>query len=152
MRLRKWILLVEDEYMEVQDLTEVLRDRFPSFEIETIETECEFRTALDRIAASPPAAAVIDLMLPWQEPTPDDSRVPMPLDVAEEGGERAGLRCQRLMAERVGTGKVPVILYSHLPEKILDEILGSLNIGITCLGKSSDYMELIVKLQEILHQ
>lgn len=147
MKQGKWILLVEDEYLEVMDMAEALRSEFPHLRVEAVCTESEFRASLDRLAADPPMVVIIDMMLPWQTPVPDDERIPAPPEVAEEGAVRAGLRCQNMMAKRFETRNIPVILYSHLTEKTLSEHLGVLPDKVTYLGKNNEYEELIALLR-----
>jgi len=104
------ILLVEDDYLQADAVLPVLRKEFPDIRVDIIKTEQEFRQRLEEILAAPPDLVIMDVMIRWTKPSPKFD--PPPSDVTEGGRFRAGLRCERLLAER--NPEIPVILYSVL--------------------------------------
>jgi len=103
------IVLVED--FEQDWMIKHLEETF-EVRVRLIKTESEFRGQLDQIDLNPPQAFIIDMILPWTEPAPGQPRAPK--DVKAGGKERAGFRCQRLLAERESTRAIPVIFFSRI--------------------------------------
>lgn len=137
----KRILVVEDDYQQAQWLLGDLKRKYKTAP-ELIMTEHQFRKRLDKIEKEPPwDVAIIDIMLPWTEPHPEQE--PMPEDIKKDGKYRAGFRCQTLLAEKQETKDLPVILYSMLDEKALHTELGDLPDHIVFLPKRSKTDKLI---------
>jgi CheY-like chemotaxis protein len=99
------ILIVED----TREVADVLRTFFsrevPTAEIQIIDTESAFIRDFPAIVANPPALAVIDVMLRWDNS--GSQRVPTSGEFYE-----AGFRIVEALASRAGTKSVPVILTS----------------------------------------
>jgi CheY-like chemotaxis protein len=135
------ILVVEDDHLQAEVICPRLRDAFAGCNVELIRTESEFRSRLDTIAAAPPSVVVLDMMLRWADPRPGMPEPPE--DVVREGHNFAGLRCERLLAERESTRGIPVILYTVLEQIDLESILKRLSPSTKHLRKQSDLMPLI---------
>ena len=103
------ILLVEDDWIQEESMSGAIRDAFPEVVIESLCTELEFRNALDRIAADPPDLVIFDIMIRWTDPSPDLDESALP---AEFSRQDAGLRCHKLLIERVPHART--LLYSIL--------------------------------------
>src|SRR2546425_8168130 len=106
------ILVIEDDYLQADWIRQKLTEAMPNANIRLIATEAEFRSQFENIANQDPDVVVMDVMLRWADPSPD--LTPPPQDVREEGFYRAGLRCERMLAEDNRTSRVPVILYTVL--------------------------------------
>lgn len=139
------ILLVEDNYLQGQWLTEELR-RFFRTDPLWLKDESKFRAGLGEIEAMSPDVAVIDVMLKWADPDRDAPPVPAhPWDK-----HRAGLRCQEILAAGEKTKKIPIILYTVLSEADLRTKVPELPSDVSYLQKDSDPMPLIQRIQEVV--
>lgn len=109
-----YILLVEDDPLQVELIDEFLKDdsAFPDADVKRISTESEFRSKFEDIATNNPDIIILDIMLRWADPAPD-FQLP-PDEIAEEGFYRAGLRCEKLLGQDSRTNEIPVILYTIL--------------------------------------
>jgi CheY-like chemotaxis protein len=137
------ILLVEDNHFQADLITEKIRERFPMAEIERVRTESGFRSILDRLAARPPKIVIMDVMLRWADAGRDMPEAPA--DVEREGFYRAGLRCQKLLANQKQTAHLPVILYTVLESIDLKSELEEIpqEHSVTYLRKQSDVVPLL---------
>lgn len=106
---RKYILIVEDDPAQADDIASSVRQRFPRCEVTLVETESQFRDRLPEFALDLPAVAVIDVILAWTDP---DHERPRPSEVAAGGIRNAGLRCEQVLRNDPLTARVPVILYT----------------------------------------
>jgi CheY-like chemotaxis protein len=121
--MRKYIVLVEDDDMQATWVRERLSDE-PWLNDPRwlwIETEYEFRQKLPGLGADPPDLIIMDVMLNWAVATPDMADPPD--DVNEGGYVRAGLRCERMLAEFPPTRNIPVILFTILEHHNLKDEL-----------------------------
>lgn len=109
------ILLVEDDHLQSQFITEALGSEIPSGRIQVIDTEREFRARLEDISNNPPDVIILDVMLRWTDPSRD--REAAPTDVREGKFHRAGFRCQKLLERGERTKKIPTILISAVDLK-----------------------------------
>jgi hypothetical protein len=142
------IVVVEDDHMQEGPLEDSLQEAFTDAAVETLRTERQFRERLPGLVEHPPKAVVMDVMLRWDSPR-RDSPLP-PLDVAEGGYYRAGLRCAHLMAQEPALRGVPVLLYTILERSDLERDGQSLGVNVTYLRKSSDLGVLIRKIRELV--
>lgn len=137
------VLLVEDDYIQEDMITETLERTFTGIKVEKIRTEAEFYDGIDRIASKPPDVVVMDVMLRWTDPAPN---MPTPPDkVQQEGYPRAGLRCADMLAKRDETKNIPVILFTVLNREDLE--LPKTNNSILYVSKESDLDELINRVR-----
>jgi CheY-like chemotaxis protein len=130
------ILLVEDDYLQEEAIVVAIRKEFPQIQVEILNTELEFRQALDRIAAEPPDLIILDVMMRWTDPSPE--MVPQPDEVKEGKYYRAGIRCEKLLRTRPETKRIPVIFYSILELKDLGIDLPLVDGLVFYLPKGSD--------------
>ena len=121
------VMLVEDNSSEAADVVAYLMSGYPDLVVKQIATEREFRDRLDAIRQDPPDLFVMDIMLPWTEPSP--KMPPVPLDVQEGGFFFAGVRCLTLLANHPNTSAVPVILCTVMGLAEIENNLGGLPIG-----------------------
>lgn len=142
------IVVVEDDSVQAGLIREALHEEFPHAEFRQINTEFEFRSSLEELAADPPAAIVLDVMLRWADPAPDIP--PRPVDVEREGFSRAGLRCGRLLAEDPKMKTVPVILYTVLDRNLVEHGPGALPRAARYLQKGSDLGPLVEDIRRAI--
>lgn len=135
------LLLVEDDYLQMEWASDRLRDAFGAIEIETIRTESAFRSRVASLAADPVDLVVMDIMLPWAEPSPDMPSLPP--DVVQDGFFNAGLRCHRLLQENQQTRSIPVILYTALEKSDMPD-------GVALVQKDADYSTLVDQIRVTL--
>src|SRR5438876_10231917 len=102
------ILVVEDDHLQADWIHQNLRNAFPQVVLLHVSTEYEFRTRFEELAEEKLDAVLMDIMLRWADPPPDFSP-PLP-EIQEQGFYRAGLRCERLLAEDERTRDISVIL------------------------------------------
>lgn len=141
------ILLVEDDIIQSDLIREALGQEFPGGEVELIKTEHEFRSRLDAIAKRAPDIVIMDVMLRWTDPSPDQP--PSPVDVREEGHYRAGFRCRKLLSERELTKDVPVILYTVLDHADISHELQDISMGeVQYLRKESSATPLLRSIRK----
>jgi CheY-like chemotaxis protein len=118
------LLIVEDDKLQFDFIRNALQSSqtFSNAKITRIVTESEFQARFEEIANEKPDVIVMDIMLRWSDPE-KDMMFP-PENIGDEGFFRAGVRCERLLAEDVRTGDIPVVLYSVLEnEDFKDQIL-----------------------------
>lgn len=136
------VLLVEDDYVQEDTITEALERAFTGIKVDKIRTEAEFHEGIDRIARKPPDVVIMDVMLRWTDPAPD---MPIPPAVVQKDGyHRAGLRCADMLSERDATKNVPVILFTVLRREDL-ELPKTHN--ILYVSKESDLDELVSRIR-----
>jgi predicted nucleotide-binding protein len=135
------ILIVEDDYLQAELIQEGLNAAFPGVDISHIKTESAFRSRLKSIVDNPPDVVIMDMMIRWTDPLPD--LPPAPPEVREEGHYRAGLRCQRLLAQSEATAGIPIIIYSVLEREDLQEDLKGTPMNVMYLSKDFEFKALI---------
>src|SRR5580658_739117 len=106
------VLLEDDPDWESQARAALEWAFAETLQLELIETESQFVEELENGAfvRRPPDLFVIDVMLPWDIPGP--RMRPAPKGVSEDGFYRAGVRCQRRLAEISGLAQVPVVFWT----------------------------------------
>jgi len=134
------ILLVEDDWSQEDAIRSALTESFEGIEIGTISTESQFRESLDAIVADPPDLVIFDMMIRWADPSPD-------LDDSSEEYEvqTAGLRCQKLLAERAP--RVRTLFFSILEKK---EVGCDFPENVCYLPKGESAEPLLNKISKIL--
>lgn len=114
------ILIVEDDKLQFETIRKAISvsPYLGGAKVERIVTELEFREKFENIAAHNPTAILMDVMLKW---TTKNHWVAPPQEVDEQGFFRAGLRCERLLAQDERTREIPVIIYSVLGKEDLED-------------------------------
>lgn len=135
------ILIVEDDYLQSELLAVDLKEAIADAEISCVETESAFRSWLASVTNDMPDVVIMDVMLRWAFPSPDMPDAPP--DVRSEMHYRAGLRCQRLLAENAATAAIPVILYSVLEREDLRADLEATPGNVMYVSKNSDFKQLV---------
>jgi CheY-like chemotaxis protein len=107
------ILIVEDDYMDVESLQSGLRDKLDAT-VDVISTESEFCAKFDQVAGDPPDFVVLDVMLRWTDPTPDLNVEDIPAEVRRDGFYLAGVRCHTKLQSDPRTKNIPVAFYTTL--------------------------------------
>ncbi len=133
------ILLLEDQPLEAESITASLERAFSGVVLDRVRTELEFRSRLDAITKDPPDIFIVDMMLPWTSVS--EHMAEPPAEVMEGGYHRAGLRCQRLLAQQEETKDKTVIFYTVLERHDLD--LKDRSANVFHLRKESDHSALI---------
>jgi DNA-binding NarL/FixJ family response regulator len=87
------ILIVDDDFLELESIKTHLSEEFPNVVIQTIETESGFRRAIPALRASPPNLVILDMLLRWT-----DIKEEMPL----KGLEGGLLPCRYTMSGAIG--------------------------------------------------
>ena len=87
-------------------------------EVKRVVTELEFRNRFEEIATDNPSLILMDIMLRW---TNKHNLVEPPKDVEERGFYRAGLRCEKMLANDDRTNRIPIIIYSVLGKEDLED-------------------------------
>lgn len=142
------ILVVEDDHLQLRWVVSELQQEFPNAEINEIRTEYEFNTKLTKIAKSQPDIILMDIMLPWTEPSPEMPEAPY--EVEEQGFYRAGFRCQKLLNENEKTRDIPILLYTVLSKDDLKTEIDSLSPNVMHLQKSGHPKEIFAKINYML--
>ncbi|MFM9903640.1 MAG: hypothetical protein ACKVQJ_03605 [Pyrinomonadaceae bacterium] len=115
------ILIIEDDKLQFELIREIL-SKFSELEpldVVRIATEADFRSRLNEIAENNPDVIMLDIMLRWADPNPN-MQMP-PKDVVDNGFERAGIRCGKLLSNNPKSRNIPIIVYSVLEAEDLDE-------------------------------
>jgi CheY-like chemotaxis protein len=136
------ILLVEDDRRYAEILTRTLEKGLYAMRIRRVCTESEFYQLLPAIRSTPPDIIILDMMIRWQNPTPE-MRLP-PDDVKKDGYYRAGLRCFAKLQETAETNKIPVIFHSVIEHSEVQHELGPLPAHVLCLSKSPTSSEQLI--------
>jgi DNA-binding response OmpR family regulator len=134
-------VVVEDDHLQEGPLQDTLLTAFDAADVRTICTEEEFRAALPDIRQDVPDLVVMDVMLRWADPRPNQPQPPP--EVIAGGYYRAGLRCTRLLHEDVTLSTVPVILYTILELSDLERDGQRLPPNASYVGKTADLDTLI---------
>lgn len=140
------IVLVEDDYLQAEDIELSLSRAYGEVSVERIPTESAFRMRLPSLAANPPDIFIIDIMLRWTDPSPLMS--PSPED-ARGKNYRAGLRCRSLVESDHTLCKIPVVLYTVLEYSDLARELSNISGIVRHLRKEGDHEPLIERIQEL---
>ena len=143
-----YILIIEDDPLQATLMIESLREdsSLSKAKIERISTESQFRERFEEIANNPPDVITLDVMLRWADPSPDMK--PRLEDVKEEGIFKAGLRCEKLLADNIKTQHIPVILYTILSKEDLGKELPERE-NIVHLPKKPDLGSLIRAIRDL---
>jgi CheY-like chemotaxis protein len=113
-----YILIVEDDEPQfnlVKSGLERIR-ALSADRIERIATELEFQKKFDELAENKPDVIIMDVMLRWTNPMRE--MPPSPGDM-----DRAGIRCEKMLANNNKTKDIPVILYTVLSRDDLKDDL-----------------------------
>jgi hypothetical protein len=141
------LVLVEDDYWQVEEVSECLRDQVTRLELEIIRTESEFRGRFNEWVVVRPDIFVIDVMLRWANPEP---YLPAPpLAVAVGGAARGGLRCAQLVLGEERTREVPIVLYTVLDEVDLGGELAGMSGSVRFVRKEVDVGVLAAIVKEM---
>lgn len=108
-----YILIVEDDKLQYETIERSILEsnRLSKARLERVRTELEFHEKFEEIANDNPTVILMDIMLKW---TSKDRLVEPPPEVEEKGFYRAGLRCERMLANDKRTENIPVLIYSVL--------------------------------------
>jgi CheY-like chemotaxis protein len=135
------ILLVEDDWLYIEALSGALRGRWPDTEIQSYASEHAFRAGITTISSFRPNVALIDVVLRWTVPS---RTIPAPPpEVLDDGRFRAGIRCQQLLARNPATSSTPVILYTVLDRKDIQDDLRITGVPVVHIPKSSSMENLL---------
>jgi hypothetical protein len=139
------ILLIEDDRLQAQGIQSGLRDllhsEYPKLVFTTFFTESDFYAKFGELAAEGFALAIIDVMLPWADPSPE-MEVP-PREVVEGGFFRAGVRCRQKLQSDPRTSSIPAIIYT-----VMDEV--RLPAGLDVVPKGGDFAVLAERIRQLL--
>jgi hypothetical protein len=108
------ILLLEDDGIQTEEVTEAITAKFPQVTIAAIRTESEFRQEFEKIAADPPKVAILDRMVRWAAPS---RHMPEAEKEITRTPQKAGLRCAKMLQDDPRTAAVKIVLYSIFPKK-----------------------------------
>jgi CheY-like chemotaxis protein len=123
------VLILEDDSAMSEWLESAIHREMADLrpEIEVLETESEFvlkwLPEFDKGLREKPAVIVIDVMLRWTDPDPDQP--PRPPEVIDGGFMRAGLRCLDLIRKHTTLSRSRVVLFTNLSKENLESIGGN---------------------------
>jgi CheY-like chemotaxis protein len=138
------VLVIEDDYMQGEMISEQLRREFPEVLVDLVSTEYEFRSRFEDIATECPRIAIIDILLPWTRPGVGTPPGP---EVLKHGFFHAGLRCARMLTQDPRTRACPVIIHSVVDEHAVQDELRSLGPNVVFISKMmSDRLLKMVRL------
>ena len=114
-----YILVVEDDILQFETIERSIMEsnKLSKARLERVKTELEFHEKFEDIANDNPTVILMDIMLKW---TSKDRLVEPPKEVEEKGFYRAGLRCERMLANDKRTQNIPVFIYSVLGREDLE--------------------------------
>ncbi len=130
------ILLVEDDYLQADWITQGIQLEFPTSAVVRISTEQEFRSSFDNIVMNPPDVVIMGVMLRWTDPSPEMESPPS--EIRQDGFYRAGFRCTRLVLQDFRTRKIPIVLYTLMPFVDLEPALRDMPENVVYLSKDGD--------------
>ena len=142
------ILLVEDDYLQSELISEIISNNIKDVILKIISTEFEFRSRLEEIVLNPPNLIIMDIMLRWTDADPDMPEPPAQIE--KEGFYHAGFRCQRLLSEDTRTKNIPVLLYTILGKDDLENHLNNLPDNIVFFQKDIDTKAFIDEIKSLL--
>lgn len=142
------ILIVEDDWLQSENLISEISLRLPNSKITLLESELAFRQQIFSPEFEIPDIILLDIMLRWTNPSPNMSMPPS--DIKEEGFYNAGFRCQKLLSNDERLKHIPIILYSVLTKLDLENQLRSIPAGVTHFLKDNDIVSLINLIKKIL--
>jgi CheY-like chemotaxis protein len=146
MKLNPYILVVEDDHLQQGPLVDEISDAFPNSRVKSIYTEHEFRKQLTTLRTEVPDLVIMDVMLRWADPGPNNTEPPQ--EVVRESFYRAGLRCAEMIAADDALRAVPVILYTILEKDDLERQGKPLPPNVIYVRKSTDLDVLLRKVRE----
>jgi DNA-binding NarL/FixJ family response regulator len=113
--LNKTIVVLQDEYLDREDIAKFLKREFPRFNVLMLGTEAEFHSVFPQFIAAPPALALLDMRGKWTYPAPE--MLPPPPEVLAGTGREVGARCWKMLRGNPRTAKTPVIFYTLIDER-----------------------------------
>ena len=128
------LVVVEDEHLQEEPITEHLRAVFAGARVLTLRTEEEFRARLPAMRADVPDLVLMDVMLRWADPRPGIPEPPE--DVLSGGYYRAGQRCAQLLLDDPVLCAVPVVLFTILERSDLERDGERLPANTSYIGKN----------------
>jgi hypothetical protein len=143
-----YILVVEDDHLQEGPLVDEINDAYPSGRVESIYTEHEFRRQLSVMRDAAPDLVIMDVMLRWADPGPDNTDPPK--EVVRDGFYRAGLRCAEMLADDDKLRAVPIIIYTILEKEDLERRGKPMPANVTYVRKSADLDVLLRKVREFI--
>lgn len=130
-----YVLIVEDDKAQYEFIDKTLKNMKDVSRVERFSTEREFYDRFEELAADKPDVILMDIMLRWDNPARQMEQPPE--KVIREGFYRAGLRCEKMLADDERTANIRVIIYSVLDPEDLPE-----RDGVEFLPKNFDRKEL----------
>ena len=139
------ILMIEDNFAIGEPIRDEIRNTFGV--AHWLETESDFHVEWPNIAANPPRAAVIDIMLKWDILRREKRLRP----AAASDMYRAGIRCADTVLDDPRTKHIPIILFSVIDRTDLADDIDRLKKkgNVTYLQKSSEPSQLISLLRQV---
>ncbi len=145
-----YIVLVEDGPDWIAAALEALKASFAGIEVSCIYSESEFVNRLDEFRKLPPKLFVLDVMLPWSEPSPDMPDAPE--DVKANGFWRAGVRCQRRLTQTAELNRIPAVFWTIISRRDMERQFEGLQLppDTFYVSKDGGVGELVARVREII--
>jgi CheY-like chemotaxis protein len=134
----KIILVVEDDLIQAKELTQRLGAE--GYSTRHIATELEFMDTFVDFDPQLYAAAIVDMMLRWTDPSPHMKRPPA--EILKEGFYNAGLRCCR----KLKTAGIPSLIFTALDANRVESLQDEFKV----VNKSRGYAALLQELKRLL--
>jgi|GEM_PF-2807021 len=109
------ILMVEDDDQQSDHYLPALREAFPEITFSLIRTASEFVEAIAKHQSNPPVFIIMDVMLPWAMPDPNNQAPPADFDF-----RRAGIFLLELLRANRAYDNVPVMVWSAVHHHLRD--------------------------------
>ena len=141
------VVLVED----IADWQEIAKESMGQLgvEIANLATELEFYQAIPDLEMAPPALFVIDVMLPYTDPSREMPGIPE--EVIKNGWQNAGIRCQLKLAQSAVLATIPVVFWTiSSEEQLRKEFSGRLPSNCTYVSKDDDLSRLTYEVRRLL--
>ena len=141
-------VLVEDDSLQAQSIVDALAQAFSGGTVSVVRSEHAFLSFLNDLPEQMPDVIIVDVILRWCEPAPE-MPVPPP-EVLASGHYRAGMRCLMKLLDNESTQHIPVVIYSILGDRALENELQHLPHHVVHLRKESDLSRLVMHIRSLL--
>jgi len=127
------VLIVEDNSHHAERVKTCLEKIFVDVLISVLSTEHAVVSNIDKIAAGQVDIIILDVVLPWCEPTPEMPEPPEGYDT--KSPYRAGIRCLKLFLNHAVLRDIPVIVHSVVEPETLKGLPDNIPPSVLFLSK-----------------
>lgn len=113
--MNRTIVVLQDDHIDREDISKLLKKEFSRFNVLMLGTEAEFHSVFPQLVAAPPSLALLDMRVKWTNPAPEMPTPPP--EVLAGTGRESGARCWKMLRGHPRTANVPVIFYTVIDER-----------------------------------